>query len=237
MREREAMKHIFIEGIQGMVKETDHFSTYFYEEEAQLAENFIALLERKFQEIHKAFDFAYEKKKINFHFCKDAQEFIDVTGKSQEEYQTWMVGNSNQESHTIAIISPNAVTERNQEDMEKIAVHELVHMIFDDATSMSGDDVEPWIAEGIAVLYAEQTNLDYISLDCCPEIADIAGNFEAFVENQGYDYSGIYVWYFVEKYGFEEFLRAYQNECKWGELIYEGFEKEAIENFCKKVRH
>ena len=37
MRERESMKHIFIEGIQGMVKETDHFSTYVLVEQEKEA--------------------------------------------------------------------------------------------------------------------------------------------------------------------------------------------------------
>lgn len=147
-----------------------------------------------------------------------------------------MVGNTNQESHSIAIISPNALEDRTIEDMKKVAVHEVVHMIFNDATNMSGDDVEIWIAEGIAVLYAEQTNLTYINCNNCPEVADIAGCFEAFVNNQGYDYAGIYVWYFILKYGFEEFLKAYKNECTWWELIYDGFEKEAIEEFCKKAK-
>lgn len=223
------MKQTFLE-----TNNTEHFIAYYDETEKQLAEEFITLLEKKYEEIHKEFVFSNVEEKYHFYLCKDAEEFIKITGKSQEEYQPWMVGNTNQESHTIAIISPNAVSDRSQEDMEKVAVHELVHMIFDDATNMSGEMQEPWIAEGIAVLHAEQTNLDFVSCNACPEVAEISGGFDNFVNNNGYDYAGIYVWYFIKKYGFEEFLRAYRNECEWWNLIYTGFEVEAIEGFLAK---
>ena len=53
-------------------------------------------------------------------------------------------------NHTITILSLNVVKDQSLEDMEKVAVHELVHMIWDDATKVSEEDVEPWITEGIA---------------------------------------------------------------------------------------
>ena len=52
-----------------------------------------------------------------------------------------------------------------------------------------------------------------------------------FVDNQGYDYAGVYVWYFIQKYGFEKFLSVYRGECEWQNLIYDGFEAEAIREF------
>lgn len=213
-----------------MIRETTHFISEYHETDVALAGEFISLLEQKFEEIHKEFHLNEATQKYHFVLCKDVDEFIEKTGKNREEYQDWMVGNSNFETFTISILSPRVVTDRSHEDMEKVAVHELVHMMFDDATQMSGDDVEPWIAEGIAILYAEQTDLNYISVFECPKVADLIG-FDNFVDNQGYDYAGVYVWYFIQKYGFEKFIKVYRGECEWRNLIYDEFETEAVRAF------
>ena len=192
-----------------MIRETIHFIAEYHETDVALAGKFISLLEQKFEEIHKEFHLNEATQKYHFVLCKDVDEFIEKTGKSREEYQDWMVGNSNFETFTISILSPRVVTDRSHEDMEKVAVHELVHMMFDDATQMSGDDVEPWIAEGIAIWYAEQTDLNYISASECPRVTDLIG-FDNFVDNQGYDYAGIYVQHFIRKFGFEKVLSVYR---------------------------
>lgn len=215
-----------------MIKETTHFISHYHGEEKDLAECFIALLEDKYVEIHHHFNFEEGAQKYHFIFCKDVEEYIEKTGKRKEEYQSWMVGNSNIETFTIAILSPNVVTDRSCSDMEKVAVHELVHMIFDDATNVSEDDAEVWIAEGIAIWYAEQTDLGYISISGYPKVLDWIG-FDNFVDNQGYDYAGIYVWYFIKKFGFEKFIEVYRKECEWQALIYDGFEAEAINAFVR----
>lgn len=210
-----------------MIKETTHFISDYHDSEAALAEQFITLLEAKYEEIQNAFQFKEVTKKYTFHFCNSVDEYIKKTGKIKEEYQDWMVGHANIDTRTICLLSPNASAEAANQDMEKVAVHELVHMMFDDATGVAEDDAEVWIAEGIAVLYANQTELQYVSKTEYPKIADLIG-FENFVDNGGYDYAGIYVWYFVKRYGFETFLKAYREECDWQSLIYAGFEKEAI---------
>lgn len=57
--------------------------------------------------------------------------------------------------------------------------------------------------------------------------------FDNFVDNGGYDYAGIYVWYFIKWYGFAKFLEIYWNECEWQGMIYDGFEKEAFQNYLR----
>lgn len=61
-------------------------------------------------------------------------------------------------------------------------------------------------------------------------MTDLIG-FDNFVDNQGYDYAGIYVRHFIEMYGFDKFLAVYRGECDWRELIHDGFEKEAVCGF------
>lgn len=213
-----------------MIRETKHFISYYHDEDKNLAEQFILLLEEKYKEIHNNFHFEMGTKKYHFNFCKDVDEYIEKTGKRKDEYQSWMVGNSNVDTLTISILSPNAVTDDSTQDMEKVAVHELVHMVFDDTTNVSEDDTEAWIAEGIAILYADQTDLNYISASDYPKVMDWIG-FENFADHQGYDYAGIYVWYFIRKFGFDKFLEMYCGKCEWQKLIYDGFESEAISSY------
>ena len=215
-----------------MIKETTHFISNYKETDKNLAEQFIALLEEKYGEIHRHFNFKEGTRKYHFNFCGDVEEYIEKTGKKREEYQSWMVGHSNADTKTISILSPQASEEAAGQDMNKVAVHELVHLIFDEATGVQEDDAEVWLAEGIAILYAEQTDLSYISETESPKLADLIG-FDNFADNQGYDYAGIFVRHFIETYGFEKFVAGYRNKCDWQKLIYDGFEAEAIQAFMK----
>lgn len=216
-----------------MINETTHFITYYHEAEAFLAEQFSTLLENKYEEIQAAFQFKEAIQKYTIHLCNSVEEYIEKTGKTKEEYRDWMVGHSNIDTHTICLLSPNASAEAANQDMKKVAVHELVHMMFDDATGVAEDDTEVWIAEGIAVLYAEQTELKYVSKTEYPKLAELIG-FDNFVDNGGYTYAGIYVWHFIKRFGFEKFLEVYRGEGEWQELIYDGFEKNAITLFIKE---
>ena len=56
---------------------------------------------------------------------------------------------------------------------------------------------------------------------------------DAFVENDGYDYSGAYVGYMIQLYGMEKFLSVYRGECPVEDLLEEDFESRAIAA-CKK---
>ena len=214
-----------------MINETTHYITYYHASEAALAEQFSTLLENKYKEIQAAFQFKEAIPKYTIHLCNSVEEYIEKTGKTKEEYQEWMVGHSNIDTHTICLMSPSE--EAKNQDMKKVAVHELVHMMFDDATGVAEDDTEVWIAEGIAVLYAEQTELKYVSKTEYPKLTELIG-FDNFVDNGGYDYAGIYVWYFIQKYGLGKYLEVYRGECEWQELIYDGFEKNAITLFIKE---
>ena len=218
-----------------MIKETIHFIANYHEEEATLAQQFLALLEERYEDVKRAYCFKEAVQKYKFNLCKDVEEYIEKTGKTKEEYQDWMVGHSNIDTHTICLLSPRASEEATNQDMEKVAVHELVHMMFDDATGVAEDDVEAWIAEGIAILYARQTDLRYVSQTEYPKLSELTG-FENFADSGGYDYAGIYVWYFMERYGFETFLEVYQGQREWEELIYDVFEAEAIEAFIRAGR-
>ena len=159
--------------------------------------------------------------------------YIETTGKSAEEYQPWMVGCSDFERKKIVLLSPKGIKGYTQKYLQSVAVHELVHMVFDDVTKAC--ESEEWISEGIAILFSGQTDLQYVSEDSCPLISRLGGN--AFADEGGYDYAGIYVWYFIRRYGFEEFLKAYKNQSNISGKIPCGFERDAVREYRNLLDH
>ena len=185
--------------------------------------------------------------KLRCYLCGNVPEYLKWTGKKMEDYEPWMVGYADSAQGKICLLLPEGsegkeVEEKKDgdctgdgqriEELEKIAVHELVHIIFDRHCGVM--DGEAWLVEGIAILYAKQTDLQYVNEEECPQIGILGGlcvdgeTPDDFADNGGYDYAGIYVWYFIQKYGFEKFLAAYRKEICTCEILGEGFEKEAV---------
>ena len=59
-----------------MINETTHFIYCCHETEKSMAEQFIALLETKYEEIQKAFRFTETAQKYTFHLCNSVEEYI-----------------------------------------------------------------------------------------------------------------------------------------------------------------
>lgn len=220
-----------------MIKESKYFISEFDESDTDTAERFIRLLEEKYDKIHGCFGFEPKGTKYKFCLCANAEDYIKETGRKEEEYQPWMVGSSDFAEKKICVITPSG---GNDEDyLEKVAVHELVHMIFDEQTGIAEN--EAWIAEGIAIFYAGQTEAEYVSRENFPRISEISGICENgdtpdnFIDNGGYDYAGIYVGHYIKTYGFDTFIKAYKNEIS--PEVYSGFEKEAIEEYLGNDKH
>ncbi len=214
--------------------QSEHFCLYYSAEDKDIIFSFKEILEGTYQSIvneHQDF-LILDKQIIQLYLCESADEYIVRTNKIPEEYQSWMVGNSDFKTRTIYILSPKAVKGFSQRDMEQVAIHELIHIIFDAGTSTFEN--EAWLAEGIALLYAGQIVTQNISTIDYPSIAAISGKCvqgetpDQFVENGGYDYAGVYVWYYIKNYGFHDFVNAYMNLVNLENRIFEGYEKEAI---------
>ncbi|MDE7297513.1 MAG: hypothetical protein K2N94_01630 [Lachnospiraceae bacterium] len=235
---------------ENILLETEHFRVFGEEMQAETAQCFAELLEREYVKIHKDFHFPAQPEdgegngaescpagkiaadKLCCYLCSNVPQYLRLTGKRQEDYQPWMVGYSDSPIGKICLLLPGSGEEQELQELKKIAVHELVHIIFDRCCGVM--EGEAWLCEGIAILYAGQTDLQYVSDTEYPKIRELGGcctdgeTPDEFADNGGYDYAGIYVWYFIEKYGFEKFLAAYKNELCLPEFIFEGFEQEAI---------
>lgn len=157
--------------------------------------------------------------------CGSAEAFIQATGKRAEEYEEWMVGNCDMAGRRICLLSPRVATSRTMEELGKVFVHEAVHMIFD--LRMGPGEHPLWCEEGIALLLAEQTDLNYVDEKECPRIAELSDG-ESFADRGGYDYAGIYVGYFIEKHGFEKFLALYNHLAETESLLDSSFEADAV---------
>lgn len=249
---------------------TAHFLIFADSAQKEMATYFSELLEKNYLKIHEDFHFPLlspekdgqdnisdekaSESTLCCYLCSSIPEYLQQTGKQAEDYEPWMVGYADSRQGKICLLLPvnggagvqaeekeNDQAESNQAitELEKIAVHELVHIIFDRHCAVT--DGEAWLTEGIAILYADQTDLQYVSEEDCPKIRTLGGRCvngetpDEFVDYGGYDYAGIYVWYFIRKYGFEQFLAAYRNEIDTCEILPEGFEEEAVAAYRKEA--
>ena len=206
---------------------TKYFELIYDKSDEAFAQKLAHKADKVYEEMISRFGFdsPAEDRKILLTICDNVSLYIEVTNKTEEEYQEWMVGNCDFENRKITILSPRIATVHSEEEIEKVFVHETIHMIFD--INAGGTDAPAWCAEGIAILYAGQIEPEYIDDSDHPK-SDQLLDEETFAERGGYDYAGVYVRHFIQQYGFDRFLELYKNAPGAAELIYNGFEEEAI---------
>lgn len=207
---------------------TKYFNVFYFEEDCNIINQIISLIDGIYEEIVREFNLNRDVDKFNFYLCPDVSFYKKQTGKTDEEYEEWMVGNAQYEIKQLCILSPNAVTDRSYEDMLKVIKHEIVHIAFDQLNN--ADETSIMIAEGIAVGIADQIEKDALTDEEYPEAAKLSDE-EYFYDNAGYEYAGVYVLYLIKKIGTEAFKRIYADEEKIEKYLYEGFEKEAVEDY------
>lgn len=209
--------------------ETTHFHIWYHESDSSLLAQIREDAENAYEKV--SCDFGLQEiraEKYEFYLCPDVESYLVFTNKTRESYQDWMVGWADYHLRRLCILSPRVVRDRSSADMRKVMVHEIVHIAMDSLGN--AEEVELWIGEGIAVLYAGQTDLTYVSLTNFPMIENLLGQ-DNFYGNGGYDYAGIYVWYFIRKYGFAQFSLLYQGKALPGDFLYPGFEEEAVRSY------
>ncbi len=111
--------------------------------------------------------------------------------------------------------------------MIKVCKHEVIHIAFGQLANPDAADI--FIAEGIAVAFAEQINIPGLDPENYPP-ANMLSDEDYFYENNGYLYSGVYVLYIIKKYGADAYKRIYTQEDSLDKYLYEGFEKDAIQS-------
>lgn len=207
---------------------TECFDLYYNEIDENLIDEIISIADSSFAKVICDFNITVPGERYAFFLCKDVEEYITCTGKKKEDYREWMVGWADYNLKKLCIISPRVVADRSPEDMKKVIVHEIVHIALD--LLGNPDDVNIFLGEGIAVAYAEQIESEYLSLNDYPAISDIYSE-DGFYENNGYNYSGVYIKHFIELYGVECFKKVYIGEENILKYIEDGFEYNAIAKY------
>lgn len=208
-----------------MTFEGNFFNFEYDEADNEFADTVISVAEGTYKEVTARFQISVVKDRFTFRICPDIAAFIKAAGKTAETYQTWMVGNTDYARRFVCILSPRVVHDRSLTDMLKIVKHEIVHIAFD---SLGDPDKAPiGISEGIAVFVAGQIIPDFLHIDEAPSMIRL-NDENYFYENDGYNYSGVYVRHFLKKFGIEVFKKIYTGTEQLDSYLYNGFESEAI---------
>ncbi len=207
--------------------ESKYFTVVYDEKDNNVIDSILAVIDTTYENITDIFNLKKCNSRFTIHIFPDVKAFKELTGKSDDEYQNWMVGNADYANRRLCILSPNVVHDRTFEDMIKVCKHEVVHIAFDQLGDPDKTDI--FIGEGIAVAFAEQIDICSIEPENYP-LAKKLSDEEYFYENNGYLYSGVYVLYIIKKYGADVYKRIYANEEPMEKYLYNGFEKDAIQS-------
>ncbi len=207
--------------------ETRFFSVFYDIKDLNIIDQIIAVIDDTYKNMIQMFDLKKDDDKFTLYICPNVQSFKALTGRSDNEYEEWMVGNADYTNRRLCILSPNVVHDRTFEDMIRVCKHEVIHIAFGQLGDP--DETDIFISEGIAVAFAEQINIPSLDPENYP-LANKLSDEEYFYENNGYLYSGVYVLYIIKKYGADVYKRIYAQEESLDQYLYEGFEKDAIQS-------
>ncbi len=207
--------------------ETQFFRVFYDIKDTNIIDQIIAVIDKTYENTIQMFHLKKDIYKFILYICPDVQSFKTLTGKADDEYKEWMVGNADYTNRRLCILSPNVVHGKTFENMIKICKHEVIHIAFEQLGNPGATDI--FIAEGIAVALAEQIDISKLDLENYP-LANRLFDENYFYRNNGYLYSGVYVLYIIKKYGVDAYKRIYTQEDSLDKYLYGGFEKDAIQS-------
>lgn len=206
-------------------RDTKYFHVFYSDIDSNIIDQIISEVDEMYERVINYFKLKKSPLTFDFYLCSDVETYKLHAGKSDEEYQNWMVGNTDYLNNRICILSPRVVKDRSFEDMVKVIKHEIVHIAFDALSAP--EEVSICVAEGIAVAFAEQIYIPCLNINNFPKCIDLIDE-EYFYENDGYNYSGAYMLYLLKKYGKETFKKIYSGKESIEKYLFDGFEEEAI---------
>lgn len=211
--------------------ETRFFNVLYEEKDSNVIGQIRSVIDSTYENILRVFSLEEKGERFTLYICKDAPSFKRLAELPDDVYQEWMVGNADYTNKKLCLLSPNAVLDRTFEDMIKVCKHEVIHIAFGNLGNP--DEADIFLAEGIAVAFAEQINIPWLSLENYPLAAKLSEE-SYFYENNGYLYAGVYVLHIIKKYGIDAFKRIYVGEEALDKYLYEGFEKDAIQSLLRE---
>lgn len=214
-----------------MLIQTNHFKLSFGEDDASYAEKTATRIEDIYSRIIATFRIPDAEESYCFILCRDVPEYLRETGKTMDNYESWMVRWADYVRKKLCILSPRVLLDRTESEMDKVIVHEIVHIALD--ALGNPDEINICLAEGVAVFFADQIDRNKIDIENPPSFWSIYEE-AGFYEFGGYQYSGIYVWYLLSLYGTEVFKELYTGTRDIHPYITETFEKDALAAFFRE---
>lgn len=211
--------------------ESKFFSVVYDEKDANVVHEILSVIDNTYESIVRVFKLEKIQNRFTLYICPDVKSFKSISEKSDEEYQEWMVRNTDYANKKLCILSPNIVRDRTFEDMIKVCKHEVIHIALDQLGNPN--EAGMLISEGVAVAFAEQIDIPSLRLENYP-LAKKLSDENYFYENNGYLYSGVYVLHIIRKYGIDAYKRIYIREEILDKYLYEGFETEAIQSLMRE---
>lgn len=202
--------------------------------DADFAKLVMETADNTIRDLCDAFEIQPVENIFRLEICPDVPSFIQASGKTEDSYQPWMTGNANYEKRTLCILSP-AASDFSEEEMLTVVRHEVVHIVFGHVSDKSPEDIPPLIAEGIAVYLAEQIDAEALDPGSRPDAEKLMDE-DFFFDHDGYNYSGVYMGFLVQKYGRTAFKKLYAGEESLDHYLYKGFEEEAIATFIDDLK-
>lgn len=209
--------------------EGKHFLFMYESPDSGFAHSVIETAEAMYDRVSEDFCIAPDTELFTLVICPDTESFIINAEKAAESYQSWMVGNANYEKRKLCILSP-AASDRSVDEMLAVVRHEVVHIVFGKASDKSPEDISPLISEGGAVYLAEQVYPNLLNKNTRPDALKL-NDEDYFYENDGYNYSGVYMGFLIRKYGKEVYKKVYSESDSLEKYLYNGFENDAIDSF------
>lgn len=210
-----------------MFFEGKFFHFEYDEADHEFADTVISIAEETYEEVSARFQIPVMEDRFTFQICPDVALFMKATGKTAETYQPWMVGNADYAQRFVCVLSPRVACDRSLADMQKIIKHEVVHIVFDSLGDP--DKASIGISEGVAVWIAGQTEPDRLHVNEAPSMIGL-NDEDYFYENNGYNYSGVYVRQFLKEFGIDAFKKIYTGAEQLDVYLYNGFEAKAVKN-------
>ena len=212
------------------IEEHNHLIFEYDEVDKDISSMIIQIAEDMYDRLMPQFELSDLEGKYTLTICPDIKTFIEKSGKSEETYQSWMVGNANRKKHSLCILSPRIVSDRSLDDMLRVVKHEVTHIALNALNPKDPDDMSMCLTEGIAVYMAEQIYPDQLDITDYPRVKDLDKE-EFFYEHDGYNYSGVYVGFLIRKYGAKAFRNVYAETEHFDDYLYDGYEIDAIKSF------
>ncbi len=213
-----------------IIEEYNHLFFEYDDLDREIATEMIRTAEQMYENLVLQFGLSDSQEKYTLTLCPDVRTFIVKAGKTEASYQSWMVGNANRSMKSLCILSPRVVRDRSFEDMLRIVKHEITHIVFQALNPKDPDEMSMCMTEGIAVYMAEQIYTNRLDMQNYPMMKGLDDE-EFFYENDGYNYSGVYVGFLIRKYGKDVFKSIYAETENLDDYLYDGYEKDAIRSF------